>query len=54
MKTIWSYDQKDIRWEALSALYKIAPLGDKSPKDLKRCSQLWLSLKMNHTLWMLA
>jgi len=35
MKTIWHYDQKDISWEALSALYKIAPLGNKSPKDLE-------------------
>ena len=35
MKTVWSFDQKDISWDALSALYKIAPLGDKSPKDLE-------------------
>ncbi len=24
----WKYDQKTINWEALSILYKIAPLGD--------------------------
>lgn len=35
MKTVWQYDQKDISWEALSTLYKIAPLGEKSPKDLE-------------------
>ena len=35
MKTVWSFDQKDISWDALSELYKIAPLGDKSPKDIE-------------------
>jgi len=35
MKISWRYEQGDISWEELSALYKIAPLGDKSPKDLE-------------------
>jgi ribosomal protein S18 acetylase RimI-like enzyme len=35
MKTAWKYDQKDISWDELSKLYWIAPLGEKSPKDLE-------------------
>jgi ribosomal protein S18 acetylase RimI-like enzyme len=31
----WMFDQKSISWEELSNLYKIAPLGDKKPEDLK-------------------
>jgi ribosomal protein S18 acetylase RimI-like enzyme len=27
----WQFDQEEIDWEALSELYRIAPLGDKSP-----------------------
>jgi ribosomal protein S18 acetylase RimI-like enzyme len=32
----WHYSQKDIDWEELSQLYKIAPLGDKKPEDLEK------------------
>ena len=35
MKTVWKYDQKDISWDELSQLYRIAPLGKKSSKDLE-------------------
>ena len=35
MKISWRYEQGDISWEELSALYKIASLGDKSPKNLE-------------------
>ncbi|MEO6918608.1 MAG: GNAT family N-acetyltransferase [Collimonas sp.] len=31
----WVYEQSAIDWGALSHLYKIAPLGDKHPDDLK-------------------
>lgn len=31
----WKSDQESISWEELSKLYKIAPLGDKKPEDLK-------------------
>jgi ribosomal protein S18 acetylase RimI-like enzyme len=31
----WLYDQGSIDWHALSELYRIAPLGDKKPDDLK-------------------
>ena len=31
----WVYDHKTVDWHELSNLYKIAPLGDKKPEDLK-------------------
>jgi len=31
----WVFEQENIDWAALSNLYKIAPLGDKRPEDLK-------------------
>ncbi len=31
----WHYDQTDIDWAQLSHLYRIAPLGEKSPGDLE-------------------
>lgn len=31
----WRYSIEAIDWAALSSLYRIAPLGDKSPADLK-------------------
>ena len=30
----WEYDDGDVDWEELAELYRIAPLGDKSPRDL--------------------
>jgi ribosomal protein S18 acetylase RimI-like enzyme len=35
MTISWEYDQNDINWGELSNLYRIAPLGNKSPEDLK-------------------
>jgi ribosomal protein S18 acetylase RimI-like enzyme len=35
MKLKWIYEIEGIDWDALSHLYKIAPLGDKKPEDLK-------------------
>lgn len=31
----WMYTSENIDWKALSHLYKIAPLGDKKPENLK-------------------
>ncbi|MEW6551188.1 MAG: GNAT family N-acetyltransferase [Campylobacterota bacterium] len=31
----WHYDTNNVDWDELSNLYKIAPLGDKKPEDLK-------------------
>ena len=31
----WIYDQSNIDWNGLSELYRIAPLGEKSPDDLQ-------------------
>jgi ribosomal protein S18 acetylase RimI-like enzyme len=31
----WIFDDSGIDWNALSRLYKIAPLGDKKPEDLR-------------------
>ena len=31
----WRYDSNGVDWDDLSNLYKIAPLGDKKPEDLK-------------------
>lgn len=31
----WVFDQQSVDWNELSSLYKIAPLGDKKPEDLK-------------------
>ena len=36
MQLEWQYSQDYIDWEELSDLYKIAPLGDKLPEDLKK------------------
>ena len=36
MELTWSYDVDDIRWDALSHLYEIAPLGTKSEAYLKK------------------
>jgi len=30
----WVYDHREVNWEALSELYRIAPLGERSPEDL--------------------
>ncbi len=35
MDISWVYEQSDIDWSQLSELYRIAPLGEKSPDDLK-------------------
>lgn len=35
MHLTWHYDLDNVNWEALSHLYKIAPLGNKKPEDLK-------------------
>lgn len=32
----WLFEQGSIDWAELSALYRIAPLGEKKPDDLKR------------------
>lgn len=34
-KFIWSTSQSIICWQELSTLYRIAPLGNKTPEDLK-------------------
>ena len=31
----WKYSDEGVDWEELSALYRAAPLGDKSPQGLK-------------------
>ena len=36
MRVDWSDDLNTVDWEELSALYRVAPLGDKKPADLKR------------------
>lgn len=35
MTLSWFYSQDTINWQALSNLYKVAPLGDKKPADLE-------------------
>lgn len=35
MKLEWVYEIDNVNWDELSYLYKIAPLGEKKPKDLK-------------------
>ncbi|MDD2384486.1 MAG: GNAT family N-acetyltransferase [Sulfurospirillaceae bacterium] len=35
MAQIWHYTLDSIDWQELSYLYKIAPLGDKKPENLK-------------------
>ena len=35
MNLKWIYESDNIDWNELSNLYKIAPLGDKKPNDLK-------------------
>lgn len=31
----WVYDHSEVDWDELSELYRIAPLGEKPPKDLE-------------------
>ena len=31
----WRYSSDDVDWDALSHLYRLAPLGEKKPADLK-------------------
>jgi ribosomal protein S18 acetylase RimI-like enzyme len=33
----WQLDQDGIDWNALSELYRVAPLGEKDPDDLRVC-----------------
>lgn len=35
MKFQWAYKPDDVDWQELSDLYRIAPLGEKHPDDLK-------------------
>ncbi|MCG8405893.1 MAG: GNAT family N-acetyltransferase [Phycisphaerales bacterium] len=35
MNFTWKYEERDVDWEALSNLYKIAPLGEKKAGDLQ-------------------
>lgn len=35
MKLEWKYSSERILWEELSSLYRVAPLGDKSPRNLE-------------------
>lgn len=35
MELEWVYSIENVNWEELSALYRIAPLGQKDPADLK-------------------
>jgi GNAT superfamily N-acetyltransferase len=34
MELSWVFDQSEVDWTELSALYRIAPLGEKPPQDL--------------------
>jgi ribosomal protein S18 acetylase RimI-like enzyme len=36
VELIWKYSIADVDWDALSALYRPAPLGDKSPDHLRK------------------
>jgi ribosomal protein S18 acetylase RimI-like enzyme len=36
MEFSWVYDHSEIDWDELSELYRIAPLGEKSPEDLAK------------------
>jgi ribosomal protein S18 acetylase RimI-like enzyme len=31
----WIFEQESVDWDELSELYRVAPLGDKRPQDLK-------------------
>jgi ribosomal protein S18 acetylase RimI-like enzyme len=35
MKAEWKFDEDNVSWVELSDLYRIAPLGEKKPEDLK-------------------
>lgn len=35
MNLKWKFDDSEVDWSELSILYKIAPLGEKQPDDLK-------------------
>jgi len=35
MDLVWVYDKSGVDWNELSELYRIAPLGEKSPADLE-------------------
>jgi len=35
MTISWVYEQSDVDWSELTELYRVAPLGEKNPEDLK-------------------
>ena len=35
MELTWKFDSENMNWSELSNLYRIAPLGDKSPENLE-------------------
>jgi len=35
MNIDWQYTAQNVNWDELSHLYKVAPLGDKKPKDIE-------------------
>lgn len=35
MSIDWQYTEQNVNWDELSHLYKVAPLGDKKPENLK-------------------
>jgi len=35
MTISWVYEQSDVDWSELTELYRVAPLGQKNPEDLK-------------------
>ncbi|WP_294892788.1 MULTISPECIES: GNAT family N-acetyltransferase [unclassified Sulfuricurvum] len=35
VKLVWIYDDAEIDWNELAYVYRIAPLGNKNPEDLK-------------------
>ena len=36
MNIEWRYSDEEVNWDKLSYLYKVAPLGDKKPENLKK------------------
>jgi ribosomal protein S18 acetylase RimI-like enzyme len=35
MRLVWKHSTEGVDWEELSALYRVAPLGDKSAESLR-------------------
>ena len=53
MDFTWQYEHSEVDWDELSELYRVAPLGEKFPKELEKAflnSKFMCFVYLNNTL----